>query len=99
MTNAYILVGKHERDKHERDYLRSHCIEGRIRWILQKHGVRMLAPDRAQWLSTVNTVTAFRFRKWQRGAGPSDRLFASKGEPNLGSYFFRSHSHLEMFAK
>jgi len=99
MTNAYILVGKHERDKHERDYLRSHCIEGRIRWILQKHGVRMLAPDRAQWLSTVNTVTAFRFRKWQRGAGPSDRLFASKGEPKLGSYFFRSHSHLEMFAK
>jgi len=59
----------------------------------------MLALDRAHWLCTVNTVMAFRFRKWQRGAGPSDRLFASKGEPSLGSYFFRSHSHLETFAK
>ena len=94
MTNEYILVGKHERD-----YLRSHCIEGRVRWILKKQGVRMLAPDRAHWLSTVNTVTAFRFRKWQQGAGPSDRLFASKEEPALGSYFFRSSNHLETFAK
>jgi len=59
----------------------------------------MLAVDRPHWLSTVNTVMAFRFRKWRRGAGPSDRLFATKGEPALGSYFFRSHSHLETFAK
>jgi len=82
-----------------RVYLRGHCKEGSIRWILKKQGVRMLAPDRAHWLSTVNTVMAFRFRKWQRGAGPSDRLVASQGEPALGSYFFRSHSRLEMFAK
>ena len=59
----------------------------------------MFAPGRDHWPSTVNTVMAFRFHKWQGGAGPSDRLFASKGEPALGSYVFRSLSHLETFAK
>jgi hypothetical protein len=95
MTNAYILVGKHEM----KGLLKGPLYRGEDKMDLKETGLRLLALDRAHWLSTVNTVMVFRFRKWQRGAGPSDRPFASKGEPALGSCFFRSHSHLETFAK